>query len=76
MKFLMWKHQWEKNLSKKWILDLNEQDPPNIQDLKSSKLWKSKNYNAKVSIVNFRTPDELSFRYLNGTSMTTFIFFN
>ena len=27
-----------KNLSKKRILDLNEQDPPNIQDLKSSKL--------------------------------------
>ena len=47
-----------------------------MQDLKISKLWKSKNYNAKVSIVNFRTPDELSFRYLSGTSMTTFIFFN
>ena len=33
----MWKHLQEKNLSKKLILDLNEQDP-NMQDLKSSKL--------------------------------------
>ena len=33
----MWKHLREKNLSKKRILDLNEQDP-NMQDLKSSKL--------------------------------------
>lgn len=34
----MWKHLREKNLSKKLILDLNEQDLPNMQDLKSSKL--------------------------------------
>ena len=38
VKFLMWKHLREKNLSKKLILDLNEQDLPNMQDLKSSKL--------------------------------------